>query len=542
MVVLIADTISIHKDFTVFVLANRPGRLFHGNDFFREVGDCFSTHVVPNPDIISEVQLLQSYAPSVSPSILQKLAASFGQLRAMFEHGDIAYPYSTREAVGVAKHLEKYPDDDIVTVLHNVLDLDSFDPLLYSQLGEVFRNHGIPFQEYEPWRKAVSQASENSNLRIEYDRKAEGASIPPPLSSPKSGKWDVNNDPHVGGNQWAGGTGGSDTAGLGGRGGPYRLDRGHKVHQVSDEAKSQVSDESKALARNIARKALQKRLEDIGMSEMEFESYTRFLDPIAGDISTLRALLQAVESKNSNRDWIKNQVFGDLDDSRLIEGVAGEKNIYKRRGLVEPAMRSFLDRPQRLRFVVDCSGSMYRFNGYDDRLSRCLQASALVMESFEGMEDRFDYSIVGHSGDSRCIDLVGFRDPPSNAKERMRILQKMVAHSQYCQTGDNTLGAITQAVSDMVHDSSEQDGGGQSIVIAVSDANLERYGISPRELGRAVTTSSESRIKVFCIFIASFGNEAENIRRELPLGRGFVCMQTKDLPKIVRNILASQIG
>ena len=46
---------------------------------------------------------------------------------------------------------------------------------------------------------------------------------------------DPNNAPHVGGNTWAGGTGGSDTAGLGGRGGPYRLDKGHTVHQISDE-------------------------------------------------------------------------------------------------------------------------------------------------------------------------------------------------------------------------------------------------------------------------------------------------------------------
>ena len=37
----------------------------------------------------------------------------------------------------------------------------------------------------------------------------------------------------VGGSTWAGGTGGSNTAGLGGRGGPYRLDKGHAVHQVS---------------------------------------------------------------------------------------------------------------------------------------------------------------------------------------------------------------------------------------------------------------------------------------------------------------------
>lgn len=52
------------------------------------------------------------------------------------------------------------------------------------------------------------------------------------VSSPKHGKVDPTNDPHVGGNTWAGGTGGRDTAGLGGKGGPYRLDAGHKVHQV----------------------------------------------------------------------------------------------------------------------------------------------------------------------------------------------------------------------------------------------------------------------------------------------------------------------
>eukprot|EP00952_Eustigmatos_sp_NYUAD-ZCMA_P005492 23940-Eustigmatos_ZCMA.PRE.1 len=38
-------------------------------------------------------------------------------------------------------------------------------------------------------------------------------------STPKHGKEDEKNEPHVGGNTWAGGTGGSDTAGLGGRGG-----------------------------------------------------------------------------------------------------------------------------------------------------------------------------------------------------------------------------------------------------------------------------------------------------------------------------------
>ena len=60
-----------------------------------------------------------------------------------------------------------------------------------------------------------------------------GASKPKAgVGGAKHGKVDPDGNPHVGGNQWAGGTGGSDTAGLGGRGGPYRLSDGNAVHQV----------------------------------------------------------------------------------------------------------------------------------------------------------------------------------------------------------------------------------------------------------------------------------------------------------------------
>lgn len=54
---------------------------------------------------------------------------------------------------------------------------------------------------------------------------------------------DPDNAPHVGGNTWAGGTGGRDTAGLGGKGGPYRLDAGHDVHQIPDWEKEDVPEE-----------------------------------------------------------------------------------------------------------------------------------------------------------------------------------------------------------------------------------------------------------------------------------------------------------
>ena len=316
---------------------------------------------------------------------------------------------------------------------------------------------------------------------------------------------------------------------------------------MSDEAKAQVSEEAKAAARRIAQKAFAEKLQEIGMSESEHENYSTFLEPINNDIAYLRNALRAVEYRACERDWIKNQLDGDLDDSKLIEGIAGEKHVYKRRGMIDSSSGHRLPtKPKRLRFVVDCSGSMYRFNSYDERLNRCLQATALVMESFDDMQDKFDYSIVGHSGDSHCIDLVPFGEPPTNAKERMRILQTMMSHSQFCESGDNTLAAVKQAMTDVVFgESNEDDPTGNAIVIAISDANLERYGITPRDLSRVMQSRSDvssMTAKAYCIFIASFGDEAESIKRELPVGRGFVCMDSSELPHIVRNILLSEIG
>jgi hypothetical protein len=180
----------MHPDFTVWVLANRPGKLFHGNRF--EIMDCFSSHVVANPDMESEIKLLQSYAPNVMESILRQISASFDELRRMFELGDVTYPYSTREAVSVAKHLEMFPDDDIVQVLHNVLDMDSYNEHIYNALGAVFRRHGFPFETYDLWKRTAQgyRATTGNPLEIEYlaDHSGEGSSTPPPLSAPKIGR------------------------------------------------------------------------------------------------------------------------------------------------------------------------------------------------------------------------------------------------------------------------------------------------------------------------------------------------------------------
>lgn len=205
---------------------------------------------------------------------------------------------------------------------------------------------------------------------------------------------------------------------------------------------------------------------------------------------------------------------------------------------------------------MDVSGSMYRFNGYDERLVRCLEAALLIMESFDsdpGGRFFFDYSIVGHSGDSPCIHppFVDWSSPPKTEKDRLQILQTMVAHSQYCMSGDFTLEAMRKAVDEVsrkmednsscthaVDDGKKENNG---TVICLSDANLARYGIDPRRLGNIIESGAQRGVKAYIVFIASLGDEAEAITRALPVGSGHICMETNELPKAVREILTSGV-
>ena len=59
----------------------------------------------------------------------------------------------------------------------------------------------------DAWSQQFGRSGEHS-LDIEYLKNGKTD-----LSGPKHGKVDPENQPHVGGNQWAGGSGGRDTAG-----------------------------------------------------------------------------------------------------------------------------------------------------------------------------------------------------------------------------------------------------------------------------------------------------------------------------------------
>lgn len=84
---------------------------------------------------------------------------------------------------------------------------------------------------------------------------------------------------------------GRDTAGLGGKGGPYRLDAGHTVHQLSDEEKNAVPEHVKKAAREMGLRAFKQRLKDIKMSEYDHKLYSQFSDAVHNQVQALRVVL-----------------------------------------------------------------------------------------------------------------------------------------------------------------------------------------------------------------------------------------------------------
>mgnify|MGYP006155336489 FL=1 len=116
------------------------------------------------------------------------------------------------------------------------------------------------------------------------------------------------------------------------------------------------------------------------------------------------------------------------------------------------------------------------------------------------------------------------------------MMERMAAHSQFCMSGDNTVEAVEMALDDALRATAGPDAVDEEYIFLVSDANLRRYGISPSDISRLMQPR-EGIAGVFAIFIASLGDEAEQLQKALPPGRGFVCLDTAEVPALFRQVL-----
>lgn len=363
-----SDDVLVHQDFRLVLLANRPGYPFLGSDFLNVVGEGLSCYAVNNPDLSSEVRLVKQAAPDVPGELVSKLVHAFDDLRRAFVEGLVTYPFSLRELLHLAKHLQTYPSDDLTGVLRNTLDFDLHRPDAMAYIVGVFRQRGLPVEglDLATIREKSEDGKRAEELRVQFDPKKAGRSTE--LDKPKLGKEDPKNEPHVGGNTWRGGTGGRDTAGLGGRGGFERLYKGHKIHQISDELKRDVPDHIKKQAREMAADALAKKLAEEGMTHAESMAYRNYVLEMGPQIQHLRNVLDGLQANAEERIWVKRQQDGELDDTRITDGLTGERAIYKRRNEAPPEVGAPQMKPKRLRFIVDVSASMCEFRSWPDAL------------------------------------------------------------------------------------------------------------------------------------------------------------------------------
>jgi MoxR-like ATPase len=259
-----SDDVIVHPDFRLVLLANRPGFPFLGNAFLEVLGEGFSCYAVGNPDLASEVRLLQQAAPSVDEKLIRNLDLAFHDLRDAFDAGLVTYPYSLRELLHIVRHLHRFPEESLTNVLLNTLSFDLHRPEAIQLVYDTLRKRGLDVEglSLAAIRERAEETKKNGPGKIEWDPKKLGKDTS--LSGPKEGKTDPKNEEHSGGNKWRGGTGGRDTAGLGGRGGFERVNSGHEIKQISNELKKDVPEHIKEQARVMAQKALAERLANEG--------------------------------------------------------------------------------------------------------------------------------------------------------------------------------------------------------------------------------------------------------------------------------------
>ena len=579
-----ADEVLIHPLFRIVMLANPPDFPFHGSSL-ETVRHLFATHVIAPMGLEAETQLLQSVAPSVPAATIASIARAFKELRELVAKGLLVHPYSSREALAVCRHLEARGPTALLPALESAFVHEMWDSGARAVIRGALLKAGLRV-DLAPGVGERGFLQPGGGLLV-GTRPVSERDLTGPYNGPKAGKVDETGAPHVGGNTWMGGSGGRDTAGLGGAGGPWREDSGNPVHQVTDEVKRAVPQSVQDAAREMGQAELKRRLAALSMTAFDMNSYAHFrsTDVVAG-IAQIRALLASLkafrkgvddddedddedgDNKSHRRGWLKNQTDGEIDTQRIADGLAGDARMFRRKSRL-PDDKHWLntavndsaegggsggggdggdgasgkkDGVTHMRVLLDLSASMYRFNGYDQRLTKLLQSTAMLLEGFQGVpatlvdgskQRKLTFDLSGHSGDGPFHDLK--RTAADDLPQHWRIIQTCATLPQFVYAGDHTLEAGALALTQL---KPTMKAGDRGVVVLISDANMRRYGIRADDVREVVDRAAAQSVALHFVFIADFDREANALAGALP-GRAHVCRDVAALPDALRAILLS---
>ena len=171
------DDLQIHPNFTLWILTRRHTNLSSRHEFFNYAGDSFSMHFVPAVEMETNMKDARPLFPLVEESIIHRIFMLFDELRKLYESGDIDHPYSTMEAIAVANHLQKYPNDDASMILHDVLDFDSYDARQYKIIESKMKECSFFFPPKDIYECSMTQSQSCGQLRDEFKSRSAEAKI-----------------------------------------------------------------------------------------------------------------------------------------------------------------------------------------------------------------------------------------------------------------------------------------------------------------------------------------------------------------------------
>lgn len=96
--------------------------------------------------------------------------------------------------------------------------------------------------------------------------------------------------------------------------------------------KQQVSAQAKAEAARMGKEALAARLREIGMSAGDWALYEGILGRVSPQIQQLRGILGGLKERAREREWLRHQAQGELDDTKLGMCVCACVCVYLWRG------------------------------------------------------------------------------------------------------------------------------------------------------------------------------------------------------------------
>lgn len=74
-------------------------------------------------------------------------------------------------------------------------------------------------------------------------------------------------------------------------------------------------------------------------------------------------------------------------------------------------------------------------------------------------------------------------------------------------------------------------------VVVISDANFDRYQITPEQLKKAMSKFSKVHASLICI---GDGGESKYMSKALP-GKAFTVARASDIPGVMRSILSTMV-